>query len=198
MGKLAVKTALITLASVICAFGLFIGVCFAFFPAVASDGAYSLGLYETSVSLAEREYKNRKSDEALKVLVERAILTDSYAVVKTYAPEFLKRDTFLLIAEKEGNSFGDDGYAAFIVKGHIKALYSLGEFSDALGCAEVYSENFNALYPYSYLVINAVITEDKVFASEIYASLEKENNFGDEDKQLLEKYKKSLESLING
>lgn len=203
MGKLAVKTALITFASVIVAAAVFIGVCFAFFPGATSDSAYSLGLYDLSVSMAERQYNSDKTSGSLKKLTERAIFSDNYEAVFKYAKIFLDSEDFKEIAEKQDEKDGltatdTDKYAGFVASGYAECLFKRGDETVAVRAAEEYSRKYGAVSSYSFLVIEAYDSKNGELASSIISSIEKENDWKESESLLAGKYKKTLKSLING
>lgn len=199
MGKLALKTALISFASVVAAALLSFACCFAFFPMTVSDAAYSLGAYGISASQAERGYKSTRSVDDLKKLTERAILAENGKLVLLYAPAFMQESGFLSIAEEENkaNVVRLQDYKIYIAGSYVKYAYLAGEKITATSVAEEAAYDYNDYTVFEYLIREIIIAEDGEYASYVKGVLTAKELTG-ENSQAADNYIKILDTLLSG
>ena len=163
MKKTIIKTVIITLASIIFAASLAVGITLAVSPKTIGKVFTKCGNYDTAAKLYESQYKKTESVSDLIELVSMSIAADNDEMIAKYGDKLTvnyKGNMILMTSDEE--QF--DNYS----KATVEAYYKLGKKEDCVRVAFLSSGAYtegNSLY---YLFRFCDNKEDKDLAEEIY------------------------------
>ncbi len=182
MSSLIKKTAIITVLSLIAVAFLSVFAIFTFYPSLAGDCCFEIGLKNLAISCYEREYKNTGEYEDLVELVDCAIYAEDYQKVVDYGVIMkgrkLEFDGYCEDLDEESENVGYsayDYYTNVIMQSYISLGNTDGATKFAVDCA---TENG---YTEDSALKNAVkmAKEDKVLGQSIIVAYKnaKSTNF---------------------
>lgn len=182
MKKTIIKTVIITLASIIFAASLAVGITLAVSPKTIGKVFTKCGNYDTAAKLYESQYKKTESVSDLIELVSMSIAADNDEMVAKYGDKLTvnyKGNMILMTSDVERF----DNYS----KATVEAYYKLGKKEDCVRVAFLSSGAYtegNSLY---YLFRLCDNKEDKDLAEEIYKYDKKNSNAIVEGKSEMQK-----------
>lgn len=182
MKKTIIKTAIITLAFIIFAASLAVGITLAVSPKTIGKVFTKCGNYDTAAKLYESQYKKTESVSDLIELVSMSIAADNDEMVAKYGDKLTvnyKGNMILMTSDEERF----DNYS----KATVEAYYKLGKKEDCVRVAFLSSGAYtegNSLY---YLFRLCDNKEDKDLAEEIYKYDKKNSNAIVEGKSEMQK-----------
>lgn len=182
MKKTIIKTVIITLASIIFAASLAVGITLAVSPKTIGKVFKKCGNYDTAAKLYESQYKKTESVSDLIELVSMSIAADNDEMIAKYGDKLTvnyKGNMILMTSDVE--QF--DNYS----KATVEAYYKLGKKEDCVRVAFLSSGAYtegNSLY---YLFRLCDNREDKDLAEEIYKYDKKNSNAIVEGKSEMQK-----------
>ncbi len=182
MKKTIIKTVIITLASIIFAASLAVGITLAVSPKTIGKVFTKCGNYDTTAKLYESQYKKTESVSDLIELVSMSIAADNNEMIAKYGDKLTvnyKGNMILMTSDEERF----DNYS----KATVEAYYKLGKKEDCVRVAFLSSGAYtegNSLY---YLFRLCDNKEDKDLAEEIYKYDKKNSNAIVEGKSEMQK-----------
>ncbi len=182
MKKTIIKTVIITLASIIFAASLAVGITLAVSPKTIGKVFTKCGNYDTAAKLYESQYKKTESVSDLIELVSMSIAADNDEMIAKYGDKLTvnyKGNMILMTSDEERF----DNYS----KATVEAYYKLGKKEDCVRVAFLSSGAYtegNSLY---YLFKLCDNKEDKDLAAEIYKYDKKNSNAIVEGKSEMQK-----------
>ncbi len=182
MKKTIIKTVIITLASIIFAASLAVGITLAVSPKTIGKVFTKCGNYDTAAKLYESQYKKTESVSDLIELVSMSIAADNDEMIAKYGDKLTvnyKGNMILMTSDEERF----DNYS----KATVEAYYKLGKKEDCVRVAFLSSGAYtegNSLY---YLFRLCDNKEDKDLAEEIYKYDKKNSNAIVEGKSEMQK-----------
>ena len=117
MKNLVVKTALITLISVLAVAIVTFAILTAFAPSVMLKVTSGLGMDKTALSFAVRQYEKTEDISDLSEVVYLASETEDYDRLSKYGKELLYHNDFATFADDQ-----QDGYAEYVMTSYVFAL----------------------------------------------------------------------------
>ena len=178
MKNIIIKTALITLGSVIALLVLAFGIASLAFPGNMSEICENMGNPRLAASYAERQYEYTGSTE------------DLYRCTRLYIQTGDRDNTIKYCKKLVGKSDFKEYCGAnvqYIYGNYATALYQSGKGEDAISVAEKSVEDgFSVPNAYATLALKAVDKEDKDFGEQLLSSLSQIKE--PEDKAQLEYY----------
>lgn len=177
MGKVIVKTAFASLIIVIALMAAVGLAAIQFMPSFSSDVAFGLGMDNVAVTFARSAYENKDDDESLKVLVDRAIISQNWASVIRYGERYVTTDNF---KENGGDDIAGESsvisakveYYGYIIGNLAVAYYKLGHTEEAVDTViEHGTEGYTEYCATRYLVRCALEEKDKDFAAILIGEL---------------------------
>lgn len=182
MKKTIIKTVIITLASIIFAASLAVGITLAVSPKAIGKVFTKCGNYDAAAKLYESQYKKTESVSDLIELVSMSIAADKDEMIAKYGDKLTvnyKGNMILMTSDEERF----DNYS----KATVEAYYKLGKKEDCVRVAFLSSGAYtegNSLY---YLFRLCDNKEDKDLAEEIYKYDKKNSNAIVEGKSEMQK-----------
>lgn len=182
MKKTIIKTVIITLASIIFAASLAVGITLAVSPKTIGKVFTKCGNYDTAAKLYESQYTKTESVSDLIELVSMSIAADNDEMIAKYGDKLTvnyKGNMILMTSDVERF----DNYS----KATVEAYYKLGKKEDCVRVAFLSSGAYtegNSLY---YLFRLCDNKEDKDLAEEIYKYDKKNSNAIVEGKSEMQK-----------
>lgn len=182
MKKTIIKTVIITLASIIFAASLSVGITLAVSPKTIGKVFTKCGNYDTAAKLYESQYKKTESVSDLIELVSMSIAADNDEMIAKYGDKLTvnyKGNMILMTSDEERF----DNYS----KATVEAYYKLDKKEDCVRVAFLSSGAYtegNSLY---YLFRLCDNKEDKDLAEEIYKYDKKNSNAIVEGKSEMQK-----------
>ena len=169
MKKVVIKTALITLASIIVASGIFYGCLCAFAPKTLSDFYHNAGNEQLAYSFAENAYKNNSCVNNLSFVTERAISAGNNKGIKEYGGRLLEM-------VKVSSVSAETSYVYYIASEYCACLYADGEKQKAISEAVAFSLGYEKLNPLEKLMALGFEADDKSFMQELGVAIEQFKN----------------------
>lgn len=187
--KIVIKTALITLASVIAVLALAFGVASLAFPKGMSKMCEDMGNYKLAASYAERQYGYSGSTEDLYRCARLYIRIGDRDNTIKYCEELVQKQDFKEVC-------GDN--VQYVYSNYSTDLYLSGKTDEAIAVAEKSVEDgFEIPNAYADLTVKAVENSDKEFGADLYASFLKiEEPSGGDFLKYYNAVKNQLERLI--
>ena len=151
MKKVIIKTALITLASIIAFCLLLGGVFLVFMPNKVADFYQSVGEVEKTLEYREKAFDNRKDGESLKRLLVACVNAKNDEKLITYFALYTQSDNFVI----------DKAEIISVAGSYCVALAKKGETENSLKTAGEYSLPYSKTVPYRHLIAFAIETENE-------------------------------------
>ena len=165
MNKIVIKTALVTLGTVIALFVLAFGIASLAFPRNMSEICENMGNYQLAASYAKRQYEYTDSTEDLYRCARLYIKTNDRENTIKYCEKLVNKKDF-----KEYCG----AHVQYVYGNYATALYLSGNDDGAVAIAEKSVEDgFVISNAYVTLTLQADAKEDKEFAGKLLSSLEK-------------------------
>lgn len=177
MKKTVIKTALITLISLVALFVLTFFSLFFFFPKALEPLASDFGLDRLALTLSVREYEKTGGLDDLSRVLARAGRVGDDGVVVAYTPKMTDDADFLTHVEGRTVSVGTRtlDYKSYVIGNYLLALYRTGEKQETLLKAASYFTAFYTGYtaynPYDVLAKNAGSFSSD-FNEDLYAAID--------------------------
>lgn len=189
MKKIVLKTAIITLASVIALLALAFGIASLAFPGNMSVICEDMGNYKLAASYAERQYDYSGSTDDLYRCARLYIRIGDRKNIIKYCGKLVEKKNF---KESCGNN------VQYIYGNYATALYLSGKDDKAIEIAEMsVADGFDVPNAYSFLTVEAVEREDKAFGEKLLKSfLEIEEPENEDSLRFYNTVKNQLEVLI--
>ena len=183
MKKVVIKTALITLASIVLASGIFYGCLCVFAPKTLSNFYHNAGNEKLAYSFAKSTYEKNSCTANLFFVTERAISAGDEQGIKLYAGKTLEQI-------KVGAVSAETNFVYYIASEYCACLYRGGEKQKAISEAVTFSLGYGKLNPFEKLMALAFEANDKQFLQELSIAISQFKN--DYFEQLSEEAKTRL------
>ncbi len=171
MKKIVIKTALITLASVIVLFALAFGIASLAFPGNMSQICENCGNDSLAASYASRQYDYTGSTEDLYRCADLYIRIGDRGNTVKYCKKLVDKQDFKEFCTKKDNN-GAASHAQYIYTNYASALYFSKRGEEAIGVANKSVEDgFVIPNAFATLTINAVENNDADFGAKLLAAL---------------------------
>lgn len=190
MKKIIIKTAMITLASVIVLLALAFGIASLAFPKNMSQICENMGNYKLAASYAERQYSYTGSTEDLYRCTRLYIRIGDRSNTIKYCKKLVEKEDFKECCASD---------VQYIYGNYATSLYLSGKGDEAVVIAEKsIADGFEIPNAYADLTVKAVEKEDKEFGQKLLSSfLDKVSDIETEEQQrYFNAVKNSLEGLI--
>ena len=147
MNKLILKTAIITLVSAISVSVMAICAITLFFLEKTARATARMGMYGVSANFQEIAYNRAPSIDGLGKLIDYAVASENYALLRKHCSKMLSAKNFQKYAEYRDGQAGENvtgAYAQYVAGSYAIALYHGGKEAQAL---EVAAKAVSGGYP---------------------------------------------------
>jgi hypothetical protein len=196
--KLVVKTAIITLASLICtlliAFGA-LAVCAPNYLGRVFDGT---GNHSVAVFFYEKQFEKTGNVDDLNTLVLKLDVKDDSQKAEKYYKKIIEHSDFESLCQSQNSQNGLIGAKDFYVGQYVLSLAYNGKFEDAVAYSKDYiGASYQKNNPFQSLIYN-YLTSDKVDQiNAVKVALEEVEQGLTETSQFLTEDKAYIDTLIN-